>query len=73
MKKEIKSFGLALLAFPVALAILGLLEKFEWIESGKPWSWAALKWVVLIVCGLAYFLGLFLFKSDTDNEKADDF
>jgi hypothetical protein len=59
MNKEIKSFGLALLAFPIVFAILGLLERLGWIESGKPRSWAALKWVVLIVCGLAYFLGLF--------------
>lgn len=72
MDKHIKAIGLAVLALPVALALAGLMQEFGILESSKPWSWAILKWIVSMVCGAAYFLGLYLFNQNDPAMKPDD-
>lgn len=72
MEKEIKSFGLALAALPVALALAGLLEKLGVIESHSTSTWSTLKFIVMIVCGAAYFVGMKLFKNKSSGAEGDD-
>ncbi len=73
MEKEIKSFGLAIVAFPIALALAGLLEKLGVIEANSVGAWSTLKFIVLTVCGLAYLVGTKIFRSQSDvAEKEDD-
>lgn len=67
MNKEVKSLGLAIVALPFGFAIAGMAESLGWVQSSQAWSWAFLKWVVMITCGLAYFVGLKIF-SDGESE-----
>jgi uncharacterized membrane protein len=67
MNKQFKSLALAAAAFPFALAIAAFLEKFGVVDPQAAYSWALLKFIVSVTCGLAYFLGLRLF----DDSKND--
>ncbi len=66
MSKQIKSIGLAILALPVGLAIAGLLQKFGFVDPQAAYSWSLLKFIVTVVCGLAYFMGLRIFNDEQD-------
>jgi nitrogen fixation/metabolism regulation signal transduction histidine kinase len=72
MEKEIKSFGLAVAALPFALALVGLLAKLGVIEANSASSWSTLKFIVLIVCGLAYLIGTRIFKEHSGNVENHD-
>lgn len=74
MDKEIKSFGLAVAALPVALAITGVLEKWEWIDSGSAGAWSTFKYVVVLTCGCAYWIGLKIFADEKhcDEHNSED-
>ncbi len=68
--KQFKSLALAVAAFPVGLAIAALLEKFGVVDPQAAHSWALLKLIVSVTCGLAYFLGLRLFnEAGSKNDK----
>lgn len=73
MEKEIKSFGLALAALPIALALAGLLMKYGVIDANSTSTWSTLKFIVLIVCGSAYLVGTRIFKTQPkETEKSDE-
>jgi hypothetical protein len=71
MSKEIKSIGLAIAALPISFALLELLVRFDFIQQNSPSAWSTLKFVVVIVCGCAYFIGLKIF-ADTESGNTQD-
>ena len=68
MDKQFKSLALAVAALPGALAIAAFLEKFGFVHPQAAYSWALLKFIVFVTCGLAYFLGLRLFDDSKDEQ-----
>lgn len=69
MDKQIKAIGLAVFALPIGLGIAGLLQKFGLVDPQAAYSWSLLKFIVTVVCGLAYFAGLKIFDDENKNEK----
>ena len=67
MDKQFKSLALAVVFLPVALAIAAFLEKFGFVDPQAAYSWALLKFIVIVTCGLAYFIGLRLFDDSEDD------